>query len=80
MFADFRSDRNVEIGGFKTIQAWTKFEYEGRGGEHSEFVWNKDHFSGVDYDENTKEAGVIHRFEGKKWADADTERGNYDYL
>lgn len=76
----FKVDRNAEIGEFKDISAWTKFDYEARRGKHSEFTWNKDHFNGVDYDENTKEAGVIHRFEGKQWADADPERGNYDYL
>lgn len=76
----FRSDRNVEIGGFEVIQAWTKFEYKGRGGQYSQFVWNKDHFSGVDYDDSTKEIGSIRRFEGKQWADADLERGNFDYL
>lgn len=73
-------DRTVEVGDFQDIQAWTKFEYKGRGGKYSEFVWNKEHFTGVDYDESTKEAGVIRRFEGKLWADADLERGNYDYL
>lgn len=84
-FADKRArpciDRNVEIGGFEPIQAWTKFDFPGRKGKHSTFTWNKDHFSGVDYDERTKEVGVIRRFEGKSWAeDADKERGNYDYL
>lgn len=73
-------DRNTEIGGFEYIQAWTKFEYEARRGQYSDFVWGRDHFSGVDYDESTKEIG-IRRFEGKAWAeDADPEYGNYDYL
>lgn len=77
---DGTADRNAEIGGFENIQAWTKFEYEARNGVHSNFTWHKEHFSGVDYDEITKEI-TIRRFEGKTWAhDADPEYGNYDYL
>ncbi|KAF3770275.1 family 13 glycoside hydrolase [Cryphonectria parasitica EP155] len=74
-------DRNAEIGEYEAIQAWTKFEYKARNKQYSSFTWHKDHFSGVDYDERTKTAGVVHRFEGKQWAvDVDSERGNYDYL
>lgn len=75
-----RTDRNVEVGGYQDIEAWTKFDYYARNGKYSAFSWNKDHFSGVDYDDKNKTAGIIYRFEGKKWADADEERGNYDYL
>ncbi|PSR83745.1 alpha-amylase [Coniella lustricola] len=74
-------NRNCEIGDFEDIQAWTKFEYKARNNEYSSFVWHKDHFSGVDYDEKTKTAGIVRRLEGKNWAsDVDPERGNYDYL
>jgi len=42
--------------------------------------WNKDHFTGVDYDNKTK-TNAVWRFEGKKWAyEVDEELGNYDYL
>ena len=45
--------------------------------------WNKNHFSGTDYDQKTKTNGV-YRFLGREkkgWAkDVDSELGNYDYL
>jgi alpha-amylase len=42
--------------------------------------WNKEHFTGVDYDHITGEKGVW-KFEGKEWAeDVDEELGNYDFL
>lgn len=42
--------------------------------------WNKDHFTGVDYDNKSK-TNAVWRFDDKKWAyDVDEELGNYDYL
>jgi len=70
----------TEIGGYETIAAWTGFKHEGRKGKYSEFSWNATHFSGINWDEKTKD-NSIWKFKGKSWApDADTERENYDYL
>ncbi|RYP65543.1 hypothetical protein DL769_006289 [Monosporascus sp. CRB-8-3] len=74
-------DRLKEVtGGLEDIEAWTGFDYPARGDKYSSFKWNKSHFSGVDFDEKTKDY-AIWRLEGKRWAhDADEDRGNYDYL
>lgn len=66
------------------IEAWTQFNFEGRGNVYSDFKWNWRHFSGTDYNaENDKNA--IYMIQGieKGWSDDDTvdnEYGNYDYL
>ena len=65
------------------IEAYTKFTYPGRQGKYSEFVWNYTCFSGVDYDDITKESAIykiLNDF-GSEWEDMITdEKGNYDYL
>jgi hypothetical protein len=50
--------------------------------QYSDFKWNFNHFTGVDYDDNTGKKAIfrIHG-DGKNWAQAvDKEDGNYDYL
>ncbi|CAH0053967.1 unnamed protein product [Clonostachys solani] len=62
------------------IKAWTKYDFPGRGEKYSSMKWNKDHFTGVDYDQKSKRNGVW-RFQGKDWAhDVDEELTNYDFL
>lgn len=74
------NNRNVDIGGEETIEAWTKFVFPGRNGKYSDFTWNWNHFSGTDWDESRKHKG-IYRFAGKNWnKETDPENGNYDYL
>jgi alpha-amylase len=42
--------------------------------------WNKNHFTGLDYD-NKSNTNAIWRFKDKSWAyEVDEELGNYDYL
>lgn len=78
---DSPEDRNVQVGGEQTIRVWSKFTFPGRQGKYSKFTWNHTHFSGTDWDENTKKEDLIYRFTGKKWdADTDPEKGNFDYL
>lgn len=73
-------NRNIEIKSDHKIEAWTKFTFPGRNGKYSSFLWNKDHFNGVDYDDRSKKS-AIYRFEDKEWdQDVDQENGNYDYL
>lgn len=76
-------DRNIEYGGDVWIDAWTKFDFAGRGNTHSSFKWRWYHFDGVDWAQNLQESGKIYKFRGtgKAWDwEVDTENGNYDYL
>ncbi|KAK3348743.1 alpha-amylase-like protein [Lasiosphaeria hispida] len=73
-------DRTRVVGEEAVIEAWTGYEFPGRGGAYSPLKWNKEHFTGIDYDDRIKETGVW-KFKGKEWAeDVDEELGNYDYL
>ncbi len=67
------------------IEAWTKFNFEGRKNKYSDFKWCYRHFSGVDFANNLKgdDAKAIFKFlgPGKDWAKmVDDENGNFDYL
>lgn len=65
------------------IEAWTKFTFKGRNGQYSEFIWDKDCFSGIDWAEDLKETGIysIQNIYGEGWEDVPSkELGNYDYL
>lgn len=75
-------NRNEEIGEPREIEAWTRFTFPGRGDTYSDFKWNYNHFSGVDYDESTGETGIFRILgENKGFSAAvDSEFGNYDYL
>lgn len=68
------------VSGEESIEAWTKYTFPGRGGKYSAFTWDWTCFSGIDWDDKTKQGG-IYQFEGKEWsADVDGEKGNFDYL
>lgn len=74
------ADREQETGEEKPIVAWTKFTFPGRGGKYSDFRWNHTHFSGVDWDDGSKQS-QIWLLSGQEWQDeVDRENGNYDYL
>lgn len=65
------------------IEAYTKFTYPGRGGKYSEFKWDFQCFTGVDYDAKTEEKAIysIQNQYGSGWENVlDNENGNYDYL
>ena len=73
-------NRTETISEPKTIEAWTKFTYPGRGGKYSDFVWDHTCFNGVDYDEY-KDKCAIYKFKGVQWNHGvDRENVNYDYL
>ena len=65
------------------IEAYTKFTFPGRKGKYSQFVWDYRCFTGVDYDNKTKETAIysiVNDF-GDTWEEViDDEKGNYDYL
>ena len=78
---DSPTDRNVQVGGEQPVKVWSRFTFPGRKGKYSKFTWNHNHFTGTDWDENTKVKDLIYRFTGKEWdPDTDPELGNYDYL
>lgn len=76
-------NRNEFISEPYEIDAHTKFTYPGRGGTYSQFQWDFQCFTGVDYDERTGESAIfsIQSQYGEGWEEViDKENGNYDYL
>ena len=76
------TNRLRDLGEPHEIEAWTGFNFPGRGGELSSFEWHWQHFTGVDYDQRSGENGIYRIVgENKYWADEVSQsRGNYDYL
>lgn len=81
-----KNNRNQEEGSDVEIEAWTKFDFDGRGNKYSSFKWTYYHFDGVDWANNfSKEENKdkIYKFrgDGAAWDwEVDSENGNYDYL
>lgn len=76
------NDRTKDVGEPHDVEGWTKFDFPSRNGKYSDFKWNFDHFTGVDWDQRGEKKG-IYRILGKNkgWApDVDSENKNYDYL
>ncbi|KAL4946974.1 glycoside hydrolase superfamily [Aspergillus filifer] len=75
--------RTAEISNPTEIDAWTDFDFAGRGDMYSAMKYNSSHFSGVDWDDKSRE-NAIYRIlspQRKGWAeDVSHEKGNYDYL
>lgn len=77
-----QNDRNNEVGRAHEIEAWTAFDFPGRGNQYSDFKWNYNHFTGVDYDELTGTKAIfriIGENKGWNWG-VSNEKGNFDYL
>lgn len=65
-----------------TIQSYTKFTFPGRGDQYSDFRWDFNCFSGVDFAEGQDDGiyQIIHDH-GDGWEEViGYEKGNYDYL
>jgi alpha-amylase len=78
--ADNRNEYTSEV--FE-IEAWTKFTFPGRNKKYSEFIWDKNCFSGIDWAEDLQETTIfsIQNEYGEGWEDVPSEEnGNYDYL
>ncbi|XPS92727.1 Alpha-amylase [Ascochyta lentis] len=75
-------DRTEDITEPFNIVAWTKFDFAARGGKYSSFTYNKKHFNGTDWDQQTEKRAVYRFVEsGKDWAqDVGKLQGNADYL
>ena len=77
-----QNNREQDVSEEMKIKAWTGFDFPGRAGKYSDFIWHYYHFTGVDYDTNT-DTNAIFRIlgEGKSWDDGvSDEKGNFDYL
>ncbi len=75
-------NREERIAEAKEIEAWTYFDFPGRKGAYSDFVWHWYHFTGVDYDAREEKKGLYRLLgENKYWSEAvSQENGNFDYL
>ncbi|WP_411843365.1 alpha-amylase [Salinicoccus sp. HZC-1] len=75
-------DRDDEISEPFDIEGYTRFTFPGRNGKYSDFKWNFNLFTGVDYDAKEDRNGIFKIMgEGKDWSDnVDGEHGNYDFL
>ncbi len=73
-------NRLEKESGPQQIEVATRYDFPGRRGKYSDFVWHWYHFTGIDRDESTDREGVF-KFVGKYWSrTVDRENGNYDYL
>ncbi|HMF73328.1 MAG TPA: alpha-amylase [Flavitalea sp.] len=65
------------------IDAYTRFTFPGRAGKYSDFVWDYECFTGVDYAANLNENAIfsiINKY-GDSWEPlVDNEKGNFDFL
>ena len=76
-------DRNKFVGEPFEIDAYTKFNFPGRKGKYSRFIWDHTCFSGVDYAADLDEFGIFSILNeyGIEWEEMiDSEKGNYDFL
>ena len=76
-------NRNEFTSDVFEIEAWTKFTFPNRKGKYSEFIWDHQCFSGVDWAEDLQQTAIysIQNFAGEGFEKVpSTELGNYDYL
>lgn len=76
-------DRTKFVSEPFSIEAFTRFTFPGRKGKYSDFIWDHNCFTGVDYAHDLKETAIfsIQNEYGEGWEEViDTEKGNYDYL
>ena len=77
------SNRNEPVGEPHEIEAYTGYDFKGRGDKYSDFKYHWYHFSGTSQGPDNEHIDKIFRIlgEGKQWSEGvDSENGNYDYL
>lgn len=74
--------RDLDISKPAEVNGWTGFDFAGRGDMYSSMKYHWQHFSGVDWDDKSKQSAIYKIVASNKdWAqDVSTEYGNYDYL
>lgn len=76
-------DRTKDISAPMEIEAYTKFNFPGRGEKYSSFKWDYKCFTGVDYAKDQTEWNIYRILNGfgDGWEPTvDNEKGNFDYL
>ena len=78
----YRSDdRSNPAGDVREIEAYTAFNFPGRGDQYSSMKWNHNHFDSVNHDMISKSNDLVYLFEGQSFEKfVDLEKGNYDFL
>jgi len=76
--------RNDPAGPPRTIRAWTKFTFPGRGTNLSGMKWNSTHFDAVSWDENAppdEKGKYLYRIKDKNFdTPVDPTHQSFDYL
>jgi alpha-amylase len=74
-------NRNYNLGGEETIEAWTNFEFPGRGDTYSSMKWHWYHFDSVNHNSLKPGDSTVYRFKQKQFeTDVNPQHGNYDFL
>jgi alpha-amylase len=74
-------NRNHDLAGVKIIEAWTRFDFAGRGDKYSAMKWDWRCFDSVNYNALAPNENTIYRFKAKTFeTGVNTAHGNYDYL
>jgi alpha-amylase len=74
-------NRNQDVDGVKIIEAWTRFDFGGRGDKYSAMKWNWRHFDSVNYNALAPNENTIYRFKAKNFeTGVNMAHGNYDFL
>jgi alpha-amylase len=74
-------DRTHPAGNVRDIEAYTAFNFPGRGDRYSSMKWNRNHFDSVNHDMISKSNDLVYLFEGQGFEKmVDLEKGNYDFL
>ncbi|WP_295937168.1 alpha-amylase [uncultured Alistipes sp.] len=77
------AERNKTVGDPFETEAFTGYDFKGRGDRYSDFKYHWYHFSGISSTPDPDHVEKIYRIlgEGKNWSEGvDGENGNYDYL
>lgn len=76
------NNRTQQISDPHNIEGWTGFDFPNRKGKYSEFVWNFNHFTAVDFDQKSGATGIFKIIgDNKDWSQGvSNEKGNFDYL
>jgi alpha-amylase len=76
------NDRTKQIEEPREIEGWTGFNFQARQDKYSDFKWNFNHFTGVDFDQLSGDKGIFRILgENKGWnLSVSKEFGNFDYL
>ena len=74
-------NRNHEVGGYREIEIYTKFNFPGRGDKYSSFKWNANCFDAVNHNAYDWSDRHIYRLANKVFeTDVDPRHSNYDFL